>query len=61
MVSQTSDALWEKRDEYVARLDEGDPPYSSKLQKSGWLNDNGEMIDSQTGEVIPFVPVVPAN
>ena len=57
----TSDELLEKRDKYVERLDAGDPPYSSKLQKSGWLNDNGEMIDSQTGEVIPFVPVVPAN
>ena len=57
----TSDELLEKRDKYVERLDAGDPPYSSKLQKSGWLNDNGEMIDSQTGEVISFVPVVPAN
>ena len=57
----TSDELLEKRDKYVARLEAGDPPYSSKLQKSGWLNDDGEMIDSQTGEVISFVPVVPAN
>ena len=57
----TCDELLEKRDKYVARLKTGDAPYSSKLQKSGWLNDDGEMIDSQTGEVIPFVPVVPAN
>ena len=57
----TRDELLEKRDKYVERLDAGDPPYSSKLQKSGWLNDNGEMIDSQTGKIIPFVPVVPAN
>ena len=57
----TRDELLEKRDEYVACLEAGDAPYSSKLQKSGWLNDNGEMIDSQTGKIIPFVPVVPAN
>lgn len=57
----TRDQLWAKRDEYVALLEAGDAPYTSKLQKSGWLNDDGEMIDSQTGEVIPFVPVVPAN
>ena len=57
----TSDELLEKRDEYVACLEAGDAPYSSKLQKSGWLTDNGEMIDSQTGKIIPFVPVVPAN
>lgn len=57
----TSKELLEKRDKYVERLEAGDAPYTSKLQKSGWLNDDGEMIDSQTGEVIPFVPVVPAN
>ena len=57
----TRDELLKKRDDYVARLDAGEKPYSSKLYKSGWLNDDGEMIDSQTGEVIPFVPVGSAN
>ena len=57
----TRDELLKKRDDYVARLDAGEKPYSSKLYKSGWLNDDGQMIDSQTGEVIPFVPVGSAN
>ena len=51
------DELLQKRDDYVARLEAGEEPYSSKLNKVGWLNDDGEMIDSQTGEVISFVPV----
>ena len=57
----TREQLWEKRDEYVARLEAGEEPYSSALIRSGWLDDDGEMIDSQTGEVIPFVPVGSAN
>ena len=57
----TRDELLKERDEYIARLDAGEKPYSSKLYKVGWLNDDGEMIDSQTGEVIPFVPVGSAN
>ena len=51
-----------KRDLYVCKLEAGEPPYSdTDLYRVGYVNDNGEMIDSQTGEVIPFVPVVPAN
>ena len=57
----TREQLWAKRDEYVARLEAGEEPYSSKLIRSGWLDDDGQMIDSQTGEVIPFVPVGSAN
>ena len=57
----TRKQLWKKRDDYVARLEAGEEPYSSPLIRSGWLNDDGEMIDSQTGEVIPFVPVGSAN
>ena len=57
----TREQLWEKRDEYVARLEAGEEPYSSPLIRSGWLNDDGQLIDSQTGEVIPFVPVGSAN
>ena len=57
----TRDELLKERDEYIARLDAGEKPYSSKLYKVGWLNDDGQMIDSQTGEVIPFVPVGSAN
>ena len=57
----TRDELLKKRDDYVARLDAGEKPYSSKLYKSGWLNDDGQMIDSQTGEVISFFPVGSAN
>ena len=57
----TREQLWAKRDEYVARLEAGEEPYSSPLIRSGWLNDDGEMIDSQTGEVILFVPVGSAN
>ena len=57
----TRDELLKKRDEYVARLEAGEEPYSSPLIRSGWLNDDGQMIDSQTGEVIPFVPVGSAN
>ena len=57
----TREQLWAKRDEYVARLEAGEEPYSSKLIRSGWLDDDGQMIDSQTGEVIAFVPVRSAN
>ena len=57
----TRHELLKERDEYVACLDAGEKPYSSKLHKVGWLSDDGEMIDSQTGEVIPFVPVASAN
>ena len=57
----TRHELLKKCDEYIARLDAGEKPYSSKLYKSGWLNDDGQMIDSQTGEVIAFVPVGSAN
>jgi len=48
--------------EYVSKLEAGEPPYSDReLYRTGFLNDNGEMIDSQTGEVTSFVPVVPGN
>ena len=57
----TREQLWEKRDEYVARLEAGEEPYSSKLYRFGFLNDNGEMTDSQTGKVTSFVPCVPGN
>ena len=57
----TREQLWEKRDEYVARLEAGEEPYSSPLIRSGWIDYDGQMIDSQTGEVIPFVPVRSAN
>ena len=57
----TEDELLEKRNDYVAGLEAGEKPYSSKLYKVGYLNDDGEMIDSQTGEVIPFVPLGSAN
>ena len=57
----TPDELLKKRDEYVARLEAGEEPYSSPLIRSGWLDDDGQMIDSQTGEVIPFVRVRSAN
>ena len=57
----TRKQLWAKRDEYVARLEAGQQPYSSPLIRFGWLNDDGDMIDSQTGEVIPFVPAGSAN
>ena len=57
----TRDELLKKRDEYVARLEAGEEPYSSPLIRSGWLDDDGQMIDSQTGEVIAFVPVGSAN
>ena len=33
----TRDELLEKRDEYVARLEAGDAPYSSKLYGSYWI------------------------
>ena len=33
----TSDELLEKRDEYVARLEAGDAPYSSKLYGTYWI------------------------
>ena len=57
----TREQLWAKRDEYFARLEAGEEPYSSKLIRSGWLDDDGQMIDGQTGEVIPFVPVRSTN
>ena len=57
----TDDELLEKRNDYVAGLEAGEKPYSSKLYKVGYLNDDGAVIDSQTGEVIPFVPLGSAN
>ena len=57
----TRDELLKKRDEYVARLEAGEEPYSSPLIRPGWLDDDGQMIDSQTGEFIAFVPVGSAN
>ena len=33
----TRDDLLEKRDEYIARLEAGDAPYSSKLYGSYWI------------------------
>ena len=57
----TQDELLKKRDEYVARLEAGEEPFSSPLIRSGWLDDDGQMINSQTGEVIAFVPVGSAN
>ena len=57
----TRHELLKERDEYISRLDAGEKPYSSKLYKVGYLSDDGDMIDSQTGEVIPFVSVGSAN
>ena len=51
-----------KRDEYVSGLETGKPAYSdTELYRVGFLNDMSEMINSQTGEVIPFVPVGSAS
>ena len=51
-----------KRDEYVSDLEAGKPAHSdTELYRVGFLNDKSEMIDSQTGEVIPFVPVGSAS
>jgi len=51
-----------KRDAYISTIEAGEPPYNDReLYRAGFLNDNGEMIDSQTGEVIPLVPVVSDN
>ena len=51
-----------KRDDYVSDLEAGKPAYSdTELYRVGFLNDKSEMIDSQTGEVIPFVPVGSAS
>jgi hypothetical protein len=33
----TREQLWAKRDEYVARLEAGEEPYSSKLYGSYWI------------------------
>ena len=51
-----------KRDEYVSDLEEGMPAYSdTELYRVGFLNDKSEMIDSQTVEVILFVPISSSN
>ena len=51
-----------KRDAYISTIEAGEPPYNDReLYRACFLNDNGEIIDSQTGEVIPFVPVVPGS
>ena len=48
--------------EYLAKLAAGQPAYSdTELYRVGFLNNKSEMIDSQTGEVIPFVPVGSAS
>ena len=36
----TREQLWEKRDEYVARLEAGEEPYSSKLYGVEWIPAN---------------------
>ena len=47
---------------YAKKLEAGQEPYSDReLYRVGYLNDKDEMIDSQTGEVIAFVPVGSAN
>ena len=33
----TREQLWAKRDEYVASLEAGEEPYSSKLHGSYWI------------------------
>ena len=51
-----------KRDEYDARIEAGEEPYSDTvLYRFGYLNDKGEMIDTESGEVIPFVPLGSAS
>ena len=57
-VDLSSDQLIAKSKIYVSKLEAGEDPYTdNELYRSGWINDEGEMIDSQTGEVISFVPV----
>nr|BDD44606.1 hypothetical protein 1 [bacterium] len=36
----TREQLWEKRDEYLARLEAGEEPYSSKLYGVEWIPAN---------------------
>ena len=61
-IGMTQDEILDKRDEYVSGLEAGKPAYSdTELYRVGFLNDKSEMIDSQTGEVIPFVPVGSAS
>ena len=61
-VDLSSDQLIAKSKIYVSKLEAGEDPYTdNELYRSGWINDEGEMIDSQTGEVISFVPVGSAD
>ena len=61
-IGMTQAQILAKRDEYVSDLEAGKPAYSdTELYRVGFLNDKSEMIDSQTGEVIPFVPVGSAS
>ena len=61
-IGKTQDQLRADSLKYAKKLEAGQEPYSDReLYRVGWRNDDGEMIDSQTGEVIPFVPVRSAN
>ena len=61
-IGKTQDQLRADSLKYAKKLEAGQEPYSDReLYRVGYLNDKGEMIDSQTGEVIPFVPVRSAN
>ena len=57
----TREELWAKRDDYVARLEAGEEPYSSKLHRVVCWNDIPKIVDRETGEVIPSALAVPAN
>ena len=57
----TREELWEKRDDYVARLEAGEETYSSKLHRVVCGNDTPKIVDRETGEVIPSALAVPAN
>ena len=61
-IGKTQDQLRADSLKYAKKLEAGQEPYSDReLYRVGWRNDDGEMIDSQTGEVIPFVPVGSAS
>lgn len=61
-IGMSQDQLRAESARYAKKLEAGEEPYSDReLYRVGYLNDKGEMIDSQTCEVIPFVPVGSAN
>ena len=61
-IAITRAELLAKRDEYVARLEKGEEPYSDKLHRAEWIeNPNTEPVQVLINRTTGKWPQVPAN